>query len=180
MSRHRAAHASKFLSLVLRHRPEAAGVILDREGWIRIDELLAGCAAHGVRITRAELMEIVRESDKLRFALKGELIRANQGHSIDVDLALSPTQPPSTLFHGTVERFVASIRREGLVRGRRTHVHLSLDLETARRVALRRGDPVVLAVDAASMAVADMLFYRAENGVWLTDCVPPRFLTFPP
>ena len=180
MDRRRAIHVSRFLSLVLRHRPDAAGVTLDREGWVDIDELLAGCAAHGASLTRDELLQLVRESDKQRFAVSGERIRANQGHSVDVDLALSPATPPPTLYHGTVDRFLAAIRREGLLPGARTHVHLSPDVETARRVGARRGAPVVLVVDAAAMASAGRVFYQSENGVWLTDRVPPEYLTFPP
>ncbi len=180
MNRRRAAHVSKFLSLVLRHRPEAAGVTLDREGWVRIDDLLAGCAAHGIAITRLELLDIVRGSDKQRFAVDRERIRANQGHSVAVELGLPPSVPPVTLFHGTVARFIASIRREGLLPGSRTHVHLSPDPETARRVAVRRGQPVVLVVDAGAMTAAGLPFYRSENGVWLTERVPPRYLMFPP
>jgi putative RNA 2'-phosphotransferase len=112
--------------------------------------------------------------------VSGDRIRASQGHSVEVDLGLSPAPPPATLFHGTVERFLASIRREGLVPGARTHVHLSADVETARRVGQRRGAPVVLVVDAAAMAAAGLTFRRSENGVWLTDRVPPEYLTFPP
>ncbi len=179
MSRRQAIHASKFLSLVLRHRPDAAGVTLDAEGWVGIDELLAGCAARGVAITRAELLEVVRDSDKQRFAIDGERIRANQGHSVEIDLALPPSVPPARLFHGTVARFLASIVREGLLPGARRHVHLSPDVETARRVGMRRGEPVVLTVDAGAMTAAGLIFYRSENGVWLTDRVPPQFLTFP-
>lgn len=180
MNPRQAVHVSKFLSLVLRHQPEAAGVTLDGEGWVRIDELLAGCAAHGVAITRLELLDLVRGSDKQRFAVEGERIRANQGHSVAIDLALPPSVPPAQLFHGTVGRFLASIRRQGLLPGSRTHVHLSPDLETARRVALRRGEPVVLPVDTGAMSAAGLTFHRSENGVWLTDRVPPQYLTFPP
>ena len=180
MKANRAVSTSKFLALVLRHRPDAAGVTLDAEGWVSIDDLVAGCVAHGHPITRAELLEIVRESDKQRFAVRGGFIRANQGHSVEVDLALPPMRPPPVLFHGTVPRFLASIRRCGLVRGERTHVHLSPDVETARRVGQRRGDAVVLVVDAAAMADAGIVFYRSENGVWLTDSVPPEYVTFPP
>lgn len=180
MDSRRATHLSRFLSLVLRHRPEAAGVRLDGQGWIAIDALLAGCAAHGVAMTRAELLEVVRTSDKRRFAVVGERIRANQGHSVPVDLALPPTLPPPVLFHGTVAAALASIRADGLRPGARAHVHLSADRETARRVGARRGPPVILEVDAAGMAGAAFAFHRSENGVWLTAWVPPRFLTFPP
>ncbi len=136
---------SKFLSQVLRHRPEAIGVTLDAEGWIAIDRLLAACSRHGKAVSREELDEVVRANDKRRFAFSadGLRIRANQGHSIAVDLGLVPVEPPELLFHGTVARFLPSIRREGLVRGKRHHVHLSPDAETARRVGGRRGRPVV-------------------------------------
>lgn len=170
---------SKFLSLVLRHDPGAAGIALDRNGWVEIDVLLAGCAAHGVPLTREELLEIVRTSDKQRFAIAGDRIRANQGHSVAVDLALPPADPPARLFHGTVERFLDAIRADGLRPRSRMHVHLSPDLETARRVGARRGAPVVLEVDAAAMAAAGFTFHRSENGVWLTAWVPPPYLKFP-
>jgi putative RNA 2'-phosphotransferase len=176
----RTIHLSKFLSLVLRHEPEAAGVQLDENGWVAIDVLLAGCAAHGVALTREELLELVRSSDKQRFAIVGDRIRANQGHSVPIDLALAAVPPPATLFHGTVARPLDSIRREGLRPRARTHVHLSHDRETARRVGARRGSPVILEVDAAGMDAAGFTFHRSENGVWLTAWVPPGFLTFPP
>jgi len=180
MDSRRATHISRFLSLVLRHRPEAAGLRLDAQGWIAIDALLAGCAAHGEALTREELLEVVRSSDKQRFAVEGGRIRANQGHSVPVDLGLPPTVPPPMLFHGTVAAALEPIRADGLRPGERTHVHLSGDRETARRVGARRGVPVVLEVDAAGMAGAGFTFHRSENGVWLTAWVPPRFLAFPP
>jgi putative RNA 2'-phosphotransferase len=179
MNESRATRVSKFLALVLRHRPEAAGVTLDPEGWVSIDALVAGCVEHGHPLTRAELLEVVRLSDKQRFAVRDGLIRANQGHSVAVDLALAPRRPPDVLFHGTVQRFLPPIRRDGLLRGKRTHVHLSPDVETARRVGQRRGEAIVLEVDAAAMADAGLAFYRSENGVWLTDFVAPRYLKFP-
>ncbi len=172
---------SKFLSLVLRHRPEAAGVVLDREGWASVDALLAGCAAHGRPITREELEHLVATSDKQRlaFSADGQRIRANQGHSVDVELGLRPIEPPPVLFHGTVARFLPSIRGDGLLRGARTHVHLSADVETAERVAARRGAPVIVRVDAAAMARDGFPFFCSANGVWLTEAVPPRYLTIP-
>ena len=177
--RSRTIHLSKFLSLVLRHKPETADVLLDGNGWVDIDVLLAGCAAHGVSLTREELLEIVRSSDKQRFAVVGDRIRANQGHSVRIDLALPNAVPPATLFHGTVARNLDSIRRDGLRPRSRTHVHLSPDRETARRVGARRGSPIILEVDAAGMAAAAFTFHRSENGVWLTEWVPPLFLRFP-
>jgi putative RNA 2'-phosphotransferase len=172
---------SKFLSLVLRHEPGKIGIILDAQGWTDCDELIAAAARHGLRFDRATLLEIVRTNDKQRFALSddGTRIRANQGHSVAVDLALVPEPPPETLFHGTVEKFLASIRLEGLRKGERHHVHLSPDLVTATKVGQRRGKPVILRIRAAEMAKAGHEFFLSENGVWLTDTVPPEFIDFP-
>ncbi|MFO0574829.1 MAG: RNA 2'-phosphotransferase [Polyangia bacterium] len=170
---------SRFLSLVLRHRPEAIGLRLDAQGWVAVDELLAALAALGRPMTRAALEALVRDSDKQRFALRGDRIRANQGHSIAVDLGLAPEVPPAVLYHGTIARVLPSIRREGLIKGSRTHVHLSADRETALKVGARRGAPVLLRVDAAALHAAGHAFFLSENGVWLVDAVPPRFLTFP-
>ncbi|HEY0254769.1 MAG TPA: RNA 2'-phosphotransferase [Kofleriaceae bacterium] len=172
---------SKFLSLVLRHEPEAIGITLDKNGWTPVDALLAAFANHGQPMTREELEELVATSDKKRFALSddGAQIRANQGHSVEVELELAPIAPPARLFHGTVDKFLASIRATGLVKGERHHVHLSADLETATKVGGRRGKPVILTVRAQEMAAAGHVFFRSENGVWLTDHVPPEFLAFP-
>jgi putative RNA 2'-phosphotransferase len=127
------------------------------------------------------IIEVVATSDKQRFALSPDerSIRANQGHSTEVDLALAPLEPPELLYHGTVERFLDSIRREGLVRGKRQHVHLSPDRETAARVGARRGMPVILVVETARLHRAGHSFLRSEDGVWLTDAVPPEYLQFP-
>ncbi len=171
------AEISRFLSLVLRHKPEVIGIALDAQGWVDVDVLLAALRAHGRSVTREELERVVATSDKKRFALEGDRIRAHQGHSVDVDLDLRPEAPPPRLYHGTVARFVESIRREGLVRGQRHHVHLSADVATAKSVGGRRGAPVVLEVDAAAMARDGHVFYRSANGVWLTDHVPPAYLS---
>lgn len=172
---------SKFLSLVLRHQPELIGLTLDRAGWASVDALLAACAAHGRPLTRAELAQLVADSDKQRFALSpdGTQIRANQGHSVAVDLALAPRTPPDTLFHGTHAGALRFIREEGLVKGERHHVHLSADLATAKKVGARRGPPVILTVRAGAMAAAGHVFYCADNGVWLVDAVPAAFLDLP-
>jgi len=143
---------------------------------------LQGLAVRGAPITVHELLEIVGESDKQRFALSGDgtSIRANQGHSVPVDLALVPLAPPEILYHGTIARFVDAIRGEGLVRGRRMFVHLSADIVTAKIVAgRRRGPAVILTVRAGDMHSEGYAFYRSENGVWLTESVPPRFLIVP-
>lgn len=172
---------SKFLSLILRHQPETIGLVLDENGWADVEELLRLANGYGRPITRPLLERIVAENDKKRFAFNetGERIRASQGHSIEIDLALSPIEPPPQLFHGTATRFVESIRERGLIPGSRQHVHLSADRETAVKVGQRHGKPTVLLVDSAAMARAGHRFFRSANGVWLTDHVPARFLTFP-
>lgn len=174
--------ASKFLSLVLRHEPARIGITLDAAGWTDVAALLDALAAHGQPLTRAELDEIVRTSDKQRFALSADStrIRANQGHSVEVELGLPAVVPPDVLYHGTVAAALPGIRVQGLVKGERHHVHLSADIETANKVGGRRGRPVVLAIDARGMAATGHTFYRSENGVWLVDHVPVAFITFSP
>jgi putative RNA 2'-phosphotransferase len=176
-----AVKISKLLSFVLRHRPQAIGITLDAEGWVAVDELLAAAARHGKPLTRQELEEVVATNDKKRFTFSpdGGRIRANQGHSVEVDLGLVPVEPPELLYHGTVERFLDGIRQQGLLRGKRHHVHLSVDRETATRVGRRRGRPVVLVVEAGRMHREGKAFFRSENGVWLTEAVPPEYLRFP-
>lgn len=180
MERARAVRISKLLSLALRHDPPALGLRLDDAGWAEVGAVLAGLAAKGETVTREELEEVVRTSDKQRFALEGSRIRANQGHSVDVELGLDRREPPEVLYHGTVARFLAAIREEGLVKGQRTHVHLSADVRTAEVVARRRGTPVVIEVRARAMHETGHAFYLSDNGVWLTEHVPPRFLDIPP
>lgn len=174
----RLVRTSKFLSKVLRHSPEQAGLTLDSGGWVSVADLLAGCARAGVRITPEELREVVEQNDKRRFTFDdtGGRIRANQGHSVEVDLELEPVEPPAVLFHGTAESTVPAILKSGLKKMRRHHVHLSGDEHTARKVGARHGRPVILAVDAAGMRGAGHLFYRSANGVWLVDEVPPAYL----
>ena len=170
---------SRRLSYVLRHDPGAAGVQLDPGGWVDVDALLEGLARTGRPVTRDELDSVVTSSSKQRFAYDatGRRIRAQQGHSVAVDLGLIPVAPPDRLFHGTVEPALDGIRREGISRGSRHHVHLSPDAETARAVGRRRGAPVVLVVDAAAMAAEGHTFFVSGNGVWLTDEVPPGCLS---
>jgi len=170
---------SKFLSRVLRHDPASIGVTLDAQGWADVEELLAGARRAGVPLTREALEQVVAENDKQRYALSddGRRIRANQGHSIPVDLGLEPIAPPAYLYHGTADQFAAAIRRDGLLPRRRTHVHLSPDEETARRVGARHGRPVVLVVDAGRLHGDGHLFYLSANGVWLTDRVPPAYIS---
>jgi putative RNA 2'-phosphotransferase len=169
---------SKFLSKHLRHTPDALGLTLQPGGWVTVEELLSGCERIGFTISYDELIECVETSDKKRFSFdeSGDLIRANQGHSVDVDLQLEEKQPPEVLYHGTVERFLAPIMNEGLKKGKRHHVHLSKDTETARKVGARRGKPVILVVDSGKMHSEGFQFFASANGVWLTDSVPASFL----
>jgi putative RNA 2'-phosphotransferase len=144
-----------------------------------VDDLLAAAGKHGFPITYDELIECVETNDKRRYSFDdtGDLIRANQGHSVEVDLQLEEREPPEVLYHGTVERFLPSILAEGLLKGKRHHVHLSQDIETATKVGARRGKPVVLKIEAGKLHREGHSFYRSTNGVWLTDAVPPDFLT---
>jgi putative RNA 2'-phosphotransferase len=171
--------ASKRISLHLRHAPGEIGLVLGRGGWVRVDELLGALGSHGLRLTRDQLDEIVSRSDKQRFAFDetGVLIRANQGHSVPVELDLPESVPPDVLFHGTVADALPAIWREGLRPMARHQVHLSAAEETAVQVGARRGKPVVLRVDAARMAGDGHRFFVSANGVWLVDSVPPRYLT---
>ncbi|MEM6991931.1 MAG: RNA 2'-phosphotransferase [Myxococcota bacterium] len=169
---------SKFLSWALRHDPSAVGLALDDAGWVDVDQLLAACRRAGHEIDRARLEEIVATSDKRRFAFDPARtrIRAQQGHSVAVDLQHPIAEPPARLFHGTVSRFLAAILREGLLPRDRHAVHLAASRETAEAVGRRRGAPVVLEVDAAAMRDAGHRFARSPNGVWLVDTVPPGYL----
>jgi putative RNA 2'-phosphotransferase len=172
---------SKFLSLVLRHEPERIGIRLDEAGWVPVDELLEGCRRAGKAISHEELKEIVRTSDKQRYALSedGSRIRANQGHSVEVDLGYAPAMPPEVLFHGTAEKNLAGIRTCGLLKGARHHVHLSERVETASAVGQRHGRLVLLKVRSGAMQRDGLPFFKTPNGVWLTDHVPPEYLVFP-
>lgn len=173
---------SKFLSYVLRHEPEAIGLEVDDAGWADLDELVAKSRADGRDLDRALVEHVVESDEKDRFAISpdGDAIRANYGHSIEVDLGLTPEEPPAELLHGTAERFLASIREDGLRPKNRQWVHLNEPTpdgrETAREVGGRHGTPVVLTVQTAE---TPGLFYRSEAGIWLVDAVPPGAITFP-
>lgn len=175
--RARLTRLSKQLSLVLRHDPASIGLELDAGGWIGLADLVRALDAHGHPATLADIERVVQTSDKQRFAIEAGRIRANQGHSVPIELGLAAVEPPARLYHGTVERFLSAIEREGLIRGDRQFVHLSADRETAERVGARRGKPVVLIVDAAGLHGAGQPFFRAENGVWLVEGVPPQYLS---
>jgi len=178
MDQKRRVKVSKYLARHLRHQPDRLGITLDSAGWTDVAELLAACRSRGLSLTLAELREVVETNDKRRFAFSedGRRIRANQGHTVEVDLDLPPTPPPPVLYHGTVGRFLEAILRDGLLPMARHDVHLSPDTATARKVGARRGAPVVLAVDAAAMAAAGHEFRVTANGVWLTRAVPPAYL----
>ena len=172
---------SKFLSLVLRHDPSAIGIRLDEAGWFDVDVLLNALRLRQPNFTREVLDVLVATNEKKRFAFSedGKRIRASQGHSIGVDLGLQPVAPPEELYHGTAGRNLESIRASGLTRGTRDHVHLSPDTETAIRVGMRHGKPVVLVIHAAEMAASRHALFLSENGVWLTEAVPPEFIDYP-
>lgn len=169
---------SKLLSLVLRHQPEHIGLKLDVQGWVATEELLRCLAASGRPTTLAQLQDVVATSDKRRFAFSddGLRIRANQGHSVEVELGLTPQFPPDRLFHGTATRFVPSILARGLNKQARHHVHLSANEQTAGSVGRRYGQLALLVVDARAMANDGHSFYRSDNDVWLTDAVPPSYI----
>ncbi len=176
-----ATRASKFLSYVLRHRPDSIGISLDMEGWADVPELLAEAAVAGIPISLDELKQIVAQNDKKRFVLSDDAmrIRATQGHSIEVDLKLTVMAPPPVLYHGTVGKFVSDIRKQGLRPMNRHDVHLSPDKETATRVAIRRGKPVILVIETYPMLRDGYQFRVSDNGVWLLPEVPAQYIKFP-
>ena len=167
---------SKFLSYILRHKPESIGLSLDAEGWVDIDQLLLACRQSGRDLSFEQLLDIVENNDKQRFVIREGLIRANQGHSVSISLNLEELSPPDTLYHGTTTKTLDSIKGAGLLKMNRQHVHLSPDINTARKVGRRHGKPVVLAVAAGRMNQEGFSFYLSENGVWLTDAVPWKYL----
>jgi len=175
--------ASKFIAYVLRHAPESVGLRLDAEGWADIDALVAGAAAGGRDLARADVVQAVDSGTKKRYELSadGRRIRALQGHSTQqVSRGFEALAPPALLFHGTATRFLDAIRAHGLLPGARQHVHLSADEATAVQVGRRHGKAHVLVVDAGRMHALGHVFHRAENGVWLTAAVPPEFLLLLP
>jgi putative RNA 2'-phosphotransferase len=174
---------SKLLSLVLRHNPGKLGLVLDANGYVPVDELLEAFARRGLALDRVELDEIVATNDKQRFAFSedGAKIRASQGHSLQVDLGYAPAVPPPILYHGTAQRSLVSIQRDGLLKRTRQHVHLSALREMALTVGSRHGGKaLVLAVDAGQMHFDEYPFYLSANGVWLVGHVPPEYLRVSP
>jgi putative RNA 2'-phosphotransferase len=171
MENERMIRLSKRMSKALRHQPGRVGLALDPAGWVPVADLLGA-----IGISEAEMREVVDRNDKKRFTIDGDRIRANQGHSVEVDLGLPTATPPDTLFHGTVAQVLDDIMSDGLRPMSRHDVHLSPDRETARRVGARRGRPLILAVDAKAMHEDGHEFRLSANGVWLTQHVPARYL----
>ncbi len=173
-------HISKFLSLVLRHKPEEIGIAMDANGWVNVDELIEKCRQKSTVFDFDTLEELVITNDKQRFTFSDDYvrIRANQGHTVNVDLEFEPTEPTGFLYHGTVEKFVDNIRLNGLQKMQRLHVHLSKDLETAVKVGSRRGKPIVLKINAPKMHTDGHIFYLSKNGVWLCEGVPTQYIEF--
>ena len=172
---------SKFLSLILRHEPEAVGIELDPSGWVDVDALIEGINRNGTSLTVEQLRQVVETNDKQRFVFSedGQRIRANQGHSVEVELGYEPTEPPEILLHGTPDRFLDEIRESGLKKMARHHVHLHEDATIASAVGNRRGKPVILQIRSAQMHAEGHVFYVTPNRVWLVDSVPANFIVFP-
>jgi putative RNA 2'-phosphotransferase len=171
---------SRKLSYILRHNPAEIGLQLDEQGWGSVAYILSKLKVAGEPLSMEVLQEVVANNDKKRFAFNEDLtmIRANQGHSVEVELGYAAQEPPLVLFHGTAAKNLQSIQGQGLVRGSRHHVHLSADETTAKKVGQRHGSPVVLTIKAKEMHDAGHAFLLSENGVWLTDAVPTRFIKF--
>ena len=173
--------ASKFLSLILRHKPKVVGLSLDENGWAKTQELLEKMKRNGSGLDLQQLMEVVENNDKKRFSFSADLsrIRANQGHSVKVELDLQETIPPDRLYHGTSEKNLLSIKEKGILKRQRHHVHLSADEATALKVGSRHGKPVVLLIKAKQMHEQGIKFFRSENEVLLTENIPSEFIEWP-
>lgn len=169
---------SKFLSLVLRHQPETIAITLDQNGWADVKDLIEKANNYGIKFDRETLNHIVATNPKKRFAFNDTLdkIRASQGHSVEIELGYTNQKPPDILFHGTAEKFVQSILDKGLEKGNRQQVHLSADIDTAINVGQRHGKPFIFKVLSGQMYQDNFLFYISDNGVWLTDNVPTKYL----
>lgn len=170
---------SKFLSLILRHKPEVIGIELDRNGWAEVSELIDGVNKSGKYVLDTDILdEIVRTDEKGRYSFSDDhtRIRANQGHSIQVDVDLKRCQPPEYLYHGTAEKYVESIEKQGLIPNGRLYVHLSSDVATAEKVGSRHGKPVIYRIHSGEMYRQGYDFYISANGVWLADFIPVNFI----
>lgn len=169
---------SKFLSLILRHKPEEIGIVLDDNGWANISEIIQNSVENDIHFTMEEIEYIVENSEKKRFLISYDRkkIRANQGHSISVDVELKLEIPKIPLFHGTATKHVDSIMKNGINAGNRLHVHLSDSKELAQTVGSRHGKAAILVIDVDQMVEDGLLFYLSENGVWLTEFVAPEYI----
>ncbi len=178
MDEKRKTKISKFLSLILRHKPEEIGLKLDENGWANVAELRKACADYGKPFTFAELEEVVSTNDKKRFSFNETQtkIRASQGHSLDLEIEFEKKAPPEILYHGTAEKNVGAIFTSGLQKMNRHHVHLSADTETAQKVGARHGKPIIFEIKTAAMLEEGFEFFVSANGVWLVAEVPPKFL----
>jgi len=170
---------SKYLSYILRHNPSDIGLELDQSGWADMSELISKANDKGKALSEELIQVVVETCDKQRFTISscGQLIRANQGHSIKIDLGLPPKTPPALLYHGTAEKFINAIEKEGLKKRQRHHVHLTENIKTAQSVGSRYGKLILLCIDTQAMTKAGIQFFQSANGVWLTDAVPPQYLS---
>ena len=177
MNKKQKKRTGKFISLILRHNPQVIGIELDKAGWAVVDDLLAGLRRKGHAISFEQLEEIVETNDKKRYRFNEDktLICANQGHSLNLELELKELEPPEILYHGTATKFIESINEQGLLKGNRHHVHLSKDKETAKKVGMRHGKPIILSIASGEMYREGFAFYCSENGIWLVDSVPTRY-----
>ena len=171
---------SKFLSFVLRHKPQTIGLTLDRSGWAQVSDLLDAANRKGIALTAELLRQVVAEDEKTRYCLSenGRRIRANYGHTIDIDLGLEPQKPPQFLYHGTSTRSLQSIKTHGITSRKRRFVHLSVDVPTAIKVARRHGKPAILTIKADRMNEQGFTFYQSESGIWLTERIPVAYIAF--
>jgi len=178
MDKKKEVSLSKFLSLLLRHNPGAIGLELDYNGWANVDELISKSTTKGKHLGLDELKYIVKNCEKQRYTFNEDYtkIRANQGHSINIDLELKPQKPPEILFHGTADRNIKSILKNGIQKRNRQHVHLSVDIETATKVGIRHGKEVILKINSGKMHTEGFPFYLSKNNVWLTDFIDPKYI----
>lgn len=179
MNKKKEIHLSKFLSLILRHKPETIKIAPDSYGWVKVSELIEKSSIHGVEISLDELYYIVSNCNKKRYDLNEDnsKIRANQGHSIPVNLELEPKEPPKILYHGTAQKNIDSILKKGIDKRKRNHVHLSSDIETAKKVGARHGEVIILKINSYQMYNDGISFYLSKNQVWLTDFVDKQYFT---
>ena len=174
IEKNREKEISKHLSYVLRHRPDSIGIQLDSQGWTDIELLM-----EKMKISQSELEFVVKNNSKNRFSISDDKnsIRANQGHSVKIELGLPTKIPPAKLYHGTTINSYESIKKDGLLKMKRNHVHLSSDMATAKQVGSRHGKPIILVIDCEKMIAENIKFYQSDNGVWLTEYVNPKFIS---